>query len=227
MTCVGFVCSLLVAGVFVVAQEKSEDNPARAVKEPALRTELLDREKEDQSARAAVVKWMQGKRIDGQAITDPKLVKEFTEINRSVQAADLKNTQRLKEIVAKYGWPGTTLVGPDGAKAAWLLLQHADRDLAFQKECLALMRAMPAGEVEPKSIAYLTDRTLTAEKKKQLYGTQLVPTPEGDWQPLPIEDEANVDQRRATVGLEPLKEYLARVRHEFSKEKNKKTDNDP
>lgn len=208
------------------SSETPDEKSPGPVKEPALRIELLDREKEDQSARAVMMKWMQGKRIDGRAITAPKLVAEFDQIGRAIEKADRKNTERMKEIVAEHGWPGKSLVGMDGANAAWLLVQHADRDLAFQKECLALMRAMPSGEIEPKNVAYLTDRTLTAEKQQQLYGTQLVPTPEGDLQPLPIEDEAKIDERRASMGLEPLKDYLARARSELSQEKKEPTKKD-
>jgi hypothetical protein len=34
------------------------------------------------------------------------------------------HTARLRAIVSQYGWPGRSLVGEDGADAAWLLLQH-------------------------------------------------------------------------------------------------------
>jgi hypothetical protein len=60
----------------------------------------------------------------------------------------VKNTARLKEVVAKHGWPGKSLVGEDGAFAAWLLVQHADADAAFQKQRLELMKPLlEKGEV--------------------------------------------------------------------------------
>jgi hypothetical protein len=37
------------------------------------------------------------------------------------------------------------LVGEDGAHAAWLLAQHADRDPAFQRRCLDLLTQAVAG----------------------------------------------------------------------------------
>jgi hypothetical protein len=45
------------------------------------------------------------------------------------------------------------------------------------------------------------------EGKKQVYGTQCK-LENGEAIPEPIEDEANVDKRRAEVGLQPLAEYL-------------------
>ena len=57
-----------------------------------------------------------------------------------------------------------------------------------------------------KNLALLTDRVLLAEGKKQLYGTQFTFV-NGKLKPHPIQDEANVDKRRAEAGLPPLAEY--------------------
>src|SRR5437764_14843059 len=86
---------------------------------------------------------------------------------------DDENAVWLREVVTRFGWPGRTLVGDDGAHAAWLLAQHADRDRPFQKRCLGLLqKAVKSGEASGRDLAYLTDRVLVAEGKKQLYGTQ-------------------------------------------------------
>ena len=115
-----------------------------------------------------------------------------------------QHTNRMKSIVDQYGWPGKSIVGSDGANAAWLLVQHSDLDCAFQKRCLRLMEQVAEGEVERQHIAYLTDRILVSEGKKQRYGTQFGPA--GTLRP--IEDEDTVDVRRKDVGLSPLKEYV-------------------
>jgi hypothetical protein len=76
-----------------------------------------------------------------------------------VRAVDAANTARMKRIVAERGWPGRSLVGDDGAQAAWLLVQHADHDPAFQRACLELLgQAVQAGEADARQHAYLTDR---------------------------------------------------------------------
>ena len=69
------------------------------------------------------------------------------------------------------------------------------------------MLKLPKSEVSSRNIAYLTDRVLLAEGKKQIYGTQFQMV-DGKFQPKPLEDEANVDRRRAEAGQEPLAEYL-------------------
>ena len=62
----------------------------------------------------------------------------------------------------------------------------------------------------PENYAYLHDRIAAAEKRKQRYGTQF----EG-LEPMPIEDEANVDARRREVGLEPMSELRRQMREMY------------
>ena len=108
-----------------------------------------------------------------------------------------RNQERLKEILTEVGWPGTTLVGKDGAYGAWLIAQHADYDLPFQKRCLELLRdAFRWKEVPAWQVAYLTDRVASNEKEPQTYGTQGI----GVKSP---EDEVRVDKNRKALGLEP------------------------
>jgi hypothetical protein len=209
---------LLTSSAHAQEAKKREDNQP-AVKQPSLRKELLAMMKEDQKVRTAVVKELTEKgasMLDNKPITDPAVLKVVQETSRKMATVDKKNRTRLKAILAKYGWPGKTLVGKDGAHAAWLLVQHADLDLAFQKKCLKLMKAAPRGEVEPQDVAYLTDRVLVGEKKKQKYGTQFE-AHKGVLKPRPIEDVANVDKRRAEVGLPPLAEYLKTARANYEK----------
>jgi hypothetical protein len=131
---------------------------------------------------------------------------------KQLEAVDKDDTTWMKGVVDKFGWPGNSLVGKDGAQAAWLLVQHADQDHAFQKRCLQLMQeADKKGEVDKTDLAYLTDRVLVGEHKKQMYGTQLEDK-NGAMVPSPIEDEVNVDKRRAAVGLGPLADYLKMTR---------------
>jgi len=153
-----------------------------ALLDDALRTELLRRVAIDQAARKSVD-------LDG------------------IREADAENLPWLKAVVAARGWPGASLVGTDGAHAAWLLAQHADDDPAFQRRCLDLMTAaVDAGEATPRELAYLTDRVLLAEGRQQVYGTQ-VTRKDGRFVPLDLRDPDGLDARRATAGLEPFAEY--------------------
>jgi hypothetical protein len=65
--------------------------------------------------------------------------------------------------------------GEDGAQAAWLLAQHADRRPELQQVLLEAMRAaVKAGEAAPADLAYLEDRVRVNAGRPQLYGTQFV-----------------------------------------------------
>jgi hypothetical protein len=90
------------------------------------------------------------------------------------------------------------------------VVQHAPADV--QQSLLPLLqRAVLQGQARPSDLALLEDRVRVAQGKPQRYGSQMrsSPTP---GPPLlePIEDEACVDQRRASVGLEPLADNLRR-----------------
>lgn len=119
-----------------------------------------------------------------------------------------ERTDRLREIIAESGWPTFRLVGTDGATAAWVIAQHSDHDPAFQQRALKLMRAAArAGQADPIELAYLTDRVAVNTGNLQTYGTQ-VRCVDGEFAPAPLIDPEHVDERRASVGLGPLQEYL-------------------
>jgi len=121
---------------------------------------------------------------------------------------DETNTAKMKEIIANYGFPAKSLVGLMGTQAAWLLVQHADHDPGFQEQCLILMEeALKQDEVVASNVAYLTDRVRVSQVLPQVYGTQ--------WsfnnKPQPIQDKDRVNERRASVGLEPIEIYAASI----------------
>lgn len=162
----------------------------KSLVDPALRKELLALAAKDQQARAAI-----------KSATDREAIEAVMKLDREA-------TARLKEVVAKHGWPGKSIVGVDGANAAWLLVQHADADAAFQRDCLAKMEPLvKTGEVAGKDFAYLWDRVALAQGRPQRYGTQF----EGD-DIAPLEDPKNVDARRKSLGLDTLAEYKASVK---------------
>lgn len=128
---------------------------------------------------------------------------------------DEKNTKRLKEVIEQIGWPNIPKVGRLGSSMAWLLAQHADLDLEFQKECLGLMKRQNEGDIEKGHIAYLEDRVRVNTGKPTLYGTQFFTNSEGIFGPRPIEDIEHLDERRAEYGLEPFEEYKNKMLEKY------------
>ena len=122
-----------------------------------------------------------------------------------VVASDARHTARMKEIVLAYGWPGKTLVGDDGAGAAFLLVQHADADPQFQRRALTMMKPLVrSGEVRASDYAYLWDRTHVPQR----YGTQGQCVGKELWKPDKVEDAAHLDALRVEVGLPPMSVYI-------------------
>ena len=184
-TLAAFVLSL--SGLVFFVDDSPKTMPAKA---PDLQSQLLRRTKADQEARDAWVQLLKDNGSNGlvntAALSKEQRV-EFERVQAKLKAVDAENTKWLKGVVEKHGWPTNTLVGTDGADAAWLLAQHADADPKFQRYCLDLMAKLPKNEVSQTKLAYLTDRVLLAEGKKQLYGTQFISV-DGKWKPRPLED---------------------------------------
>jgi hypothetical protein len=131
---------------------------------------------------------------------------------RSAAAADDARAIRLAQLVERHGWPGRSLVGEDGARAAWLVIQHADRDPDLQERMRALLeQAVEDGEAPARQLALLTDRVSVNRGRPHVYGTQFGGQG-ASYGPRPIADLDGLDSRRAAVGLEPFAEYERRMR---------------
>lgn len=164
--------------------------------------ELATRVSADQALRA---------RLDFSRMNDPgqkKLMQQMGIVDRA-------NTAWLKALFEQCGFPDKDRHGEKAQDNAWLLVQHADHDVAFQKYTLSLLEKIAAQRGEPvrRSFAYLADRVAVAEKRPQLYGTQLMAPSE---QPCnfdfnTMDDREKVEARRAALGLPPLDIYKEMV----------------
>lgn len=132
---------------------------------------------------------------------------QMDSLNQQMQRMDAQNLPRVTAMIDRYGWPGNHLVGADGSTTAFLVIQHSD--LATMQKYVPLMRAAAAkGELSYADLALVEDRILTYQHKPQRYGSQLQSNPQtGKMEFLPIEDEAQVDERRARMGMGPIAGY--------------------
>lgn len=139
---------------------------------------------------------------------------------------DRKNTDWLKKVIARYGWPTISLVGKKASYGAWLLVQHADHDLQFQKKVLKMLNEIHRKnkkDLNSENIAYLTDRVLVYEKKQQVFGTQFRRKNEkAKFEPRPIKDKKNVNKRRKAYGLPTIEENTNRINKEHKRLEDKK-----
>lgn len=203
-----------------------------------LRSELLAMSAEDQAAMAAFLADASNHRHRFDATQHiesgtpwPYVLLEWDPLGeapasaRHVVGMVRAHTARLREIVARHGWPGRSLVGEDGADAAWLLLQHTNSRVTtirspagdeFCRSCVVLLReAVARGEAHPRHLAAIADSLrLGCDQPPEFASLPGQYDLDNQGQAVfawPV-DQAALDQRRVAIGLPPLAADLARLR---------------
>lgn len=133
--------------------------------------------------------------------------KEMKDLWKVIMHKDSLNLIRVTQILDQYGWLGRAVVGGQGNMTLFLVIQHSD--LKTQEKYLPMMRdAVKKGNAQAANLALLEDRVALAQGRKQIYGSQIhFDNATGKYFVAPIDDEVNVNKRRAAVGLEPLERY--------------------
>ncbi len=192
--------ALVVVSVFMVG---AIAEPLATPDWPAIKTELESMFKTDQALRNEFNTMQVEARAKGVEVEKSVWDAMWARINEQ----DGINQKRLVEIVAKNGWPKKSDVGPLGATAAFLIVQHAPLDFQL-KHIDHLREAAMSGEAEKSTVALLEDRVLIRQGKPQRFASQV--DTKGGVSLLPTEDEANLAARCKTMGLGPICEYLGR-----------------
>jgi hypothetical protein len=135
--------------------------------------------------------------------------KAMGEVGRPIDKA---NQAALLEMLPPEGWFLKSRYGEQAAKAAFLIVQHSE--MALLPRFVPVLEPLAArGEVDPKSFAMMYDRLAANEHRPLRYGTQFK-CEGGRFIELALEDPANLDVRRAAVGLnhyaEQAKGYVDR-----------------
>lgn len=165
----------------------SHDSAAPRTNE-ALRLRLLAMVEKDQAMRADF----------GSRITDSVYA-------RQLMALDSALARDAQAILDSVGVPTRRMVGPDGADAFMLVVQH---NWSLQPTVLALAKRLPAGELSPQALAMLEDRVLVHEGMPQRFGTQWNSGSDGIFHFAPTDDLAGLEARRAHAGLPPMDQYI-------------------
>lgn len=120
-----------------------------------------------------------------------------------------ENQRLLDSIIAVKGWPKNSRVGYSAASVAFLIIQHST--LEKREEYLPTVKKLcEENEADWSSYALMYDRIQIELNKPQLYGSQIKYNEETkQYELYPIEDEKNVDKRRAALGMQPLADYVS------------------
>lgn len=121
----------------------------------------------------------------------------------------ITHKERLEVIFREYGYPGYDLVGKEGSNHFWLMVQHSDSFPDFQVKVLDELKTQVDNKnADATNYALLTDRVNLNTGKKQIFGTQVTYNGMGQAYPRNLADSVGVNERRASVGLPSLEEYL-------------------
>jgi len=144
-----------------------------------LRQELLAMREEDLRVRAELLKG----------------ASSFGSYHPRMEELHEQNTARLKEIIAEHGRPGRSLVGEDGAIAAWFITQHAISDPPFQRRALELLREAHS-KVRSQRKRWHSVKTVSASSKavRRSTGRSLSITNTVCLKPSPIADPEHVNE---------------------------------
>lgn len=164
-----------------------------------LKKELIAIWEEDQAIRN---KYNQARKKYGEG--SPNL----TEILKIMRSKDSIHLVRVTSILDEKGWIGIDKIGTQANQTLFLIIQHSN--LKTQQKYLPMMReAVKEGKTKNSWLALLEDRVALGEGRKQIYGSHVFWCADKQKNYVaPLDDPANVDGRRKSVGLEPLEKYL-------------------
>lgn len=149
---------------------------------------------EDQMARESL-SWAGGTVSKGLSPFARKLYDGL--VARDAIQADKNSREWLRATVARRGWFTISRDGAAADAAAQLIVQHADEDIAFKSEMIALIEPLvEKGESQRSFFPYMYDRWAAAAGKPLRFGLQGGCKAKGVWEPLTIEDPEHLDERR-------------------------------
>lgn len=146
----------------------------------------------------------------------------------ALRHSDSINSIFVEKVLFQYKtWPGYALVGKDGDRKFWLLLQHSDENVPLQILGLKMMEtSVITHNTNRRNYAYLYDRICVNTGRKQLFGTQFskheFDSLSGKHEMIlhPLEDPLNLNCYRHCMKLENIDTYKESAEnHFFNKEK--------
>lgn len=133
------------------------------------------------------------------------------ELDEQQQKMQTEHISQLQQILNKDGWVSSKKYGKTACEQALTTLKNADGEL-LESRLDMLLNAAKNGEANPAEVAFIHDKVLVYQGKEQRYGTQIgFNEKKGINDVYPIQDEANVNERRRKVGLEPIEDALKKM----------------
>jgi hypothetical protein len=172
-----------------------------ALPPPRTDTEKLVRMQKLEQAPRSVIQ------IDMTSLSPEEKVRAQAAIWSEITPIDEANQAAVLAMLPPEGWFTISKYGADGSTAAFLIIQHSNIEL-WRRFVPVLETLAAKGEVRGAEFALMYDRLALHEHRPQRYGSQMT-CKAGKYVPDTLEDPEQIDQRRATLGMIPYKDYLA------------------
>ncbi|MFV0145518.1 hypothetical protein OBJ68_08795 [Empedobacter falsenii] len=182
-------------------------NNSNAQINDSIREVLIGVEKSDQDLRKILyVKKIFDSKVDSIGKANKisnEAVKDL--LLKKINKLDSINLLEIENIIKKYGYPGTNLVGHNENNIAWSVIQHSNYET--RKKYLPLLEnAAKNKQLAFSAYATTLDRILMDENKPQIYGSQVkkVVLKGNNEEKLifwPIENPKNINKIRRKAGF--------------------------
>lgn len=141
-----------------------------------------------------------------------KLEEHFSSLQSEI---DSLNLAFIEAVIAKYGYPGKSMVGEPANETAWYVIQHSDKISTYFKE---IQKAGKKKELSSVLVAMMEDRLLVEQNRKQKYGSQIARRKmKGGSEEVvfvwPIKQASTVNKRRQKIGFKTTVEENAKRFH--------------
>lgn len=161
---------------------------------------LVRMQKLDQAPRKVI-------QVDFSKIPESEKAAARAAIWAEIKPIDDANLKALLAMLPPEGWFTISKYGKAGSTAAFFIVQHSDIS-QWSRFVPVLETFVARGEVRGGDYALMYDRLALHDGRPQRYGSQMT-CKGGKYVPDRLEDPDHVDERRATLGMTPYKNYLA------------------
>jgi hypothetical protein len=129
----------------------------------------------------------------------------FQGYHPAMEKVHLKHAHRLADLIEENGFPTLDFVDKETCIAALRLVLHAISWPDFMRaQEVILVDLAKANKVPKNYVAMLVDRIRFYEGRRQVYGTNSDWDENGILRVTDVEDETHLNERRATMELNPL-----------------------
>lgn len=142
-------------------------------------------------------------------LANDQKVREYSSKIYDMDSIDNINQKIVISIIEKCGFPvdkNSSQRQKLMSSAIFYVLQHSSKEIMAYYYPF-VKNAVDNGKIDQRSFALFKDRLLVYYGEKQIFGTQIIDRGEG-MHLAPIIDVKNINNRRTTVGLGPIENYL-------------------